>query len=475
MLPERRRRVVSAILGDVGFAMATLATLLVTRASTTQPGEATAFFELATAGGSRSVEPLIGVFPAHVPFRMTTSRKRIDLVKTEAAAALSTASTLVTGAPHKAGLIYLLLGEWEKAIDTLPRGDASSARELSAAYYMRGRATDSLSDFAMAFQTLSAVPDSAEVTFNRALILEQLCDREAAADEWRKYLSLDGTSAWAGEARQHLTANTTPSQAQAWQNDRIRLLAAASAQPARSDLRAWVARYPLAARRLVETNLLPRWGNATLTGDRATAAQLLTSAGNIASALVKLSGDQLLRDAVEEIRGAEGAGDLAIGWSAYGEACGAIDHYDGPTALARLDCAAIAANEHRVFAAVVAAPTITARYYSDRSVDVEALVEQARARFRDRGHAYVGFFARLDWQQGVMRVAKADPGEAIRLYQRALAAYERLGETEFQAAQHINLADAYRYLGQEERSSAHLLKALDSVARRRTCGRFTRS
>jgi CHAT domain-containing protein/tetratricopeptide (TPR) repeat protein len=95
----------------------------------------------------------------------------------------------------------------ERSRDLKPR-DSRILADLGAAYALRAQLEHQPADLGMALDQLSRSlqlrPDDPETLFNRALVLEQMLQKDQAAAEWEKYLKVDGTSAWAGEARKHL-------------------------------------------------------------------------------------------------------------------------------------------------------------------------------------------------------------------------------------------------------------------------------
>ncbi len=83
--------------------------------------------------------------------------------------------------------------------------------------------------------------------FNRALALEDLSLRPAAATAWRAYLAADRASGWAAEARSHLAALAVPDEAQLWSVQRTALVTAARGG-GRIEAGTAVHRFPQAAR-----------------------------------------------------------------------------------------------------------------------------------------------------------------------------------------------------------------------------------
>jgi tetratricopeptide (TPR) repeat protein len=82
------------------------------------------------------------------------------------------------------------------------------AIDLATAYFERARDPRRAIDFSMAIEllsrTLAVNPRSSVARFNRAMVFERAYDYPNAADDWRRYLAIDGTSSWAAEARREL-------------------------------------------------------------------------------------------------------------------------------------------------------------------------------------------------------------------------------------------------------------------------------
>lgn len=117
-------------------------------------------------------------------------------------------------AAHAAGIGQLLLREpasaitWlEKAI-ALEHDNAHTWSDLAAARLLRAtqenRPAELAEALAAADTALEMDPRLADARFNRALILERMERHDDAVAAWRAYLDIDGTSPWAGEAREHL-------------------------------------------------------------------------------------------------------------------------------------------------------------------------------------------------------------------------------------------------------------------------------
>jgi tetratricopeptide (TPR) repeat protein len=81
--------------------------------------------------------------------------------------------------------------------------DKDARYALASAYFHLGRYADSLPELEAALGLDAAF---LRARFTHGMVLEKLGESERARLAWQKYLELDGTSAWAQEARSHLRA-----------------------------------------------------------------------------------------------------------------------------------------------------------------------------------------------------------------------------------------------------------------------------
>ncbi len=94
-----------------------------------------------------------------------------------------------------------------RALDRKPDDPALSA-ELGIAYALRAEAQNRSVDYGTAIEHLTRAirlkPGLRDALFNRAIVYERLFLYDEAIQDWRRYLSLDSSSAWADEARRRL-------------------------------------------------------------------------------------------------------------------------------------------------------------------------------------------------------------------------------------------------------------------------------
>jgi hypothetical protein len=115
-----------------------------------------------------------------------------------------------------AAMARIRLLEWDygAAVTDLTRtlainsDDLDVKIDLATAYFESGEINGRQSDYLQAVSLLNAVlaKDSRNpvAIFNKAIVLERIGQRKEAAAEWREYLKVDSSSAWAEEARNRL-------------------------------------------------------------------------------------------------------------------------------------------------------------------------------------------------------------------------------------------------------------------------------
>jgi tetratricopeptide (TPR) repeat protein len=110
---------------------------------------------------------------------------------------------------HAAGLLYLLGGERDKAVEKLEGAAAAESsaavlNDLAAAYLTRGHDDDYARALDYANRALQIERTPAGL-WNRALALDRLTRNREAIAAWNEYLAADSSSQWAAEARDNLT------------------------------------------------------------------------------------------------------------------------------------------------------------------------------------------------------------------------------------------------------------------------------
>ncbi|MCU1306061.1 MAG: Tetratricopeptide 2 repeat protein, partial [Acidobacteriaceae bacterium] len=108
----------------------------------------------------------------------------------------------------------ILEGHFDTAVEMLQSLQAedptrtSLQLDLAIAYVERGNAMNHPSDYAEAIELLEKVlhsdPRNSIALFNEALVLEKVSLFNEAINKWNRYLEVDSSSSWAGEARENL-------------------------------------------------------------------------------------------------------------------------------------------------------------------------------------------------------------------------------------------------------------------------------
>jgi CHAT domain-containing protein/tetratricopeptide (TPR) repeat protein len=98
--------------------------------------------------------------------------------------------------------------EMLRSLPTEEPARTSVQLDLAIAYVERGNAMNHPSDYSEAIELLEKVlhsdPRNPIALFNEALVLEKLSLFNQAINKWNRYLEVDSSSSWAGEARENL-------------------------------------------------------------------------------------------------------------------------------------------------------------------------------------------------------------------------------------------------------------------------------
>jgi CHAT domain-containing protein len=375
---------------------------------------------------------------------------------------------------HALGLSCLLLGRIEEAVQTLENANAAGTSpeivsDLSAAYYAKGTKYGTAVDVAQSLElcdaTLSKSPDNLPAQFNRALVLESLENRPSALAAWQRYLRSDSSSEWAVEARQHISRLSEPPPSSEWDVLKSRLLRLTASDS--RELGSIAERFPLATRRTVENELLPRWARAHLQHDKNDEDRVLVALGVIGAAEEKRFGDPTLVDIARVMTAATTDSDgrrldsLVHGYLAYGEARAAKgkDAAKGRSLFASAWKYLREAGSPSAYAAGMYAAV---EDYERRDYDeaLRLLSEMKSDRTLER---YAPLAGQVLWVEGMVLLANGRPYESLQRYREAVQAFERSGEMESVAAVDGLLAENLQSLGDDDEAWKHRLHALPVV------------
>lgn len=392
---------------------------------------------------------------AHAPFRVErASSGEPDYRKAAAAADLQervkkdpTAENL-----HRFALAELALGRASSAARMLEEArtaapqNASIASDLAAAQIESGHPADAAET---ASRALELDPSLSAAAFNLALALEDLANRPAAVKAWERYLTLDGTSPWAAEAREHLQRLRT--RAIRWDDEKERLTPGAD-----DDVVARiVGHFPQRARSVIQNDLLIEWV-------RDGRPDVLALARRVAQ-LRSARGDHFLADVVDQA--SPRSETLREAFDAYAKARAIADRREADAAVAAYDRASAllrrAGSPMWLVAAIFASTQDFYAGHGDRSMErLESVEPQLPA---DR---YPSIAAEAEWVRGLVRGREGRFSESLAAYERALAHARRASENEHEtsllsliAGAHERIAD--RSLADESRRNA--LRQLDAT------------
>jgi CHAT domain-containing protein len=366
--------------------------------------------------------------------------------------------------PQVGALARILVGKTAEAVQTLEqlaRRHPSSAvwSDLAAARLQLARESGEAQLIAAALAAadaaIAADASMPAAAFNRALALEALELRLPAAEAYRAYLRLDGTTEWAAEARERLARNDRKTAAEEWKTAMPRLEAAAARGDA-AEVQRVVTQFPQDARRWAEGEYLARWGQATLENKRDEAAQALAVAREVGTALRQRSGEELLSDAVAAIDRAAAAN----AGQTIAALAGAHADYRRARILYRQrhvgESRPLLASAARTFAAHGSPMELWAAFYEANAATDLNDIAAARAvldrLLLDRKPSYRALEAEVHWQRGQVLNHLGRFHESLDEQLAALAIFDQLGERESATFMRMNIAGTLSLLGRSNDS-----------------------
>ena len=280
-------------------------------------------------------------------------------------------------------------------------------------------------------------PQSAEAHFNRALAIEKLGLRDAAAEAWRRYLEIDPGSAWADEARTHLQPLATPlptfEPALAERREKI----------ARGDRQAaqyLLEHFPHETRSYAETEALGGWGES---GD----PMLLSVAREIGRELA-IRGDAGLKMTVERIVRAGAEDRMRLARAHASLTAGRRALRAAPTRAEPLfrDAATLFEQakspmvwEARYFAA-------TAAFTQNRPAQAR---DELRALLASTPEPMRSLRASILWQLALTEAAFSDWGATLRALEEGAVLFDRIGESYDAAVLRQLMSELYDLIGDQ--------------------------
>ena len=363
-------------------------------------------------------------------------------------------------AQHDAGVAMVLVQQPAEAIERLEAAakqlnDAKGWNDLAAARYAAasqlGRASLYPTALAAADAALHIDPNHAEALFNRALILERLGLTDEAKRAWQRYLGADSSSPWAAEARSRLTQLPASTRSTQFERDRPLLERAAERGDA-AGVRRYVDAHRERARAYAEGEYLGHWAEALQRNDITEAARWLSIARAVGNALVDISGESLLRDAVRAIDTAAPAEQRRIAAAQILYRNGRIAYSRGQRDAAERDLLSAA----EAFESVQGPMALQARYYAasarlvrNDAAGARADLERARAS-ADAHPGYISLGAHVRWELGRALSGDNDWSQAAIVLGEGAAMFRRCGEHASEAFTETMLAYAFRSVDRDD-------------------------
>jgi CHAT domain-containing protein len=216
------------------------------------------------------------------------------------------------GTRHNLGRVFMLHGDLDPAeqqfllaLNERPR-DARLLADLGALYYERTRKKENEDRELLekAAERLSNAvetdPKLSEAWFNRALCYERMNLFLQAESDWQQYLTLDGNSGWAEEAREHLSELRK----RAARLEKLEQTVQAEFRTAEAAgdevrMRELVTGHFVAAQNLAMDQLFDKYLAAAITGEKRQADQYLRGLKQIGRLIGEIKGDRFVGDAVD--------------------------------------------------------------------------------------------------------------------------------------------------------------------------------
>jgi CHAT domain-containing protein len=336
--------------------------------------------------------------------------------------------------------------------------DAALLSDLACAYLMRATQPDDVLVAAAAVRRAHTVdPTSADVAWNRALVIERLGLLTEARNAWNAYLRVDATSGWADEARARLAALDITPDASRWEAASSRL-AAAFQSADRAVIARIAVEFPVRVEAVVERDWITSWSEATARRDPA--ASRMLAAIDAAGAALQREGDLLIGDFVVAARNepeviAAGHRELALAHKSL-QSNGTVAAIDALTrVLPRL-----ARSPLRVSVLV----EIAGLHQLNRDHQ-QALQAVAEAEAQIDARRWPLLAARAEWVRGTASTSLGHVSRAARAYTRAGELYRKMHDATQLGMVEMLLGDNAELAGNVAEAWPRYLRAIREVER----------
>lgn len=345
----------------------------------------------------------------------------------------------------------------EKAHAWLRRGLASAAdpapflTDLGALYLIlaedTGKTRYLLQSIEASDRALEKAPDAAAPRYNLALALTQLGLADSAREQWDRFLDREPRGPWAEEAKRWRRA--LPTDGRDWRKNVLTRIEAAITQGGDPSLGVTPDQHqPI--REWIESELLPRWAEAWLAGDREAASRTLTAAGRLATHLAHTADDRLLAETMAAIARAtpEQRSRWARGHRAYGEGWRRLSAKDYRGALAQFEQAGRELGKASPFRPWAQFQSALALYYLKQPELSESQLKELAGSIERKGSTALA--GRILWIRGLNASSSGLVESSNGQYRAAAALFRDLGEDQNLAATQGLLAAGLTKLGHSE-------------------------
>lgn len=396
---------------------------------------------------------------------------------------------------HSRAIAHLANGAAERAVDDLVAiapvsRNTAVWNDLAVAFLRLAEETGDrgflLEALAATDRALARAPKYEPALFNRALILERIGLHTFARKAWVAYLHAEVDLRWSEEALARLAAIPVSTADARWRRT-FRALQSTSAAERGTALAAAVATDPQHARRSGENVVLGEWADAMIggsgvprpshgsrsesvmpaTGEQRAVSQL-DFARELGEAVLRTTGDAMLRDAVRNIDSAT----TAHGKRRIAEAIAM--YRDGRIAHSRNrpgDAERQLRRSAELLSACGSPLALMARYYVASTLNAQWRVD-AGARVLDRlsrdlqlHPEYRALAAQLGWERGSAYLRSGAMSDALDAFTSSRDAFAQLGESDFAAAMDAAAASVLDVAG-DAKSAWHVrVRALDQLSR----------
>lgn len=325
------------------------------------------------------------------------------------------------------------------------------------------RPDDCVAALELAEDAVSIDPGFADAAFNRAVALERLFLDQEAVEAWRRYLQLDGTSSWAGEARQRIYK--LQNNVRRRPVDRRKLLNQALSYGDQ----AAIVKLGMGpeAREVFEDDLLPLWADAIVRGDRERADLLLLGARDLAELFsIGRRGDRIFLQIVAEMevitaepRSSPQTAPLLRYLSRRRNLREALDESSTESEMTAL---AEAGRQLQSSPSAVG-PLVLYRHAADlywQGNYSKASTELKRLGQDQRLADYPSLEARSQRLLGSIAQSQEALADAVAYYERAIHLFRQVGEQPHTASTQILIANCLDSLGQHTAAWGHRYQAL---------------